>query len=181
MAVKIRLQRHGARNHPFYRLVVADARSPRDGRFIEVVGQYNPTSRKRADELKVKVDRVDYWLNEGAQPTDTARSLINRARREPVAQLTVNAVDIPTEPAAEIVESAEVETDVQEAAIAAEEGAGAVTVTPEPQPEEESEVSAEVVETAEAAVTEEAEETAVVAEATETETADAEEPKSAGA
>ncbi len=72
--VKIRLRRMGAKKRPFYRLVVADSRAARDGRFIEVVGYYDPT----VDPPTIKVDRerIEYWLGTGAQPSDTARALL---------------------------------------------------------------------------------------------------------
>jgi len=74
--VKIRLRRMGAKQHPFYRLVVADSRSPRDGRFIEHLGYYDPMT----DPVKVKidVDKVVKWLQQGAQPSEAARSLLKR-------------------------------------------------------------------------------------------------------
>jgi small subunit ribosomal protein S16 len=75
--VKIRLRRTGRKNQPFYRIVVADSRSPRDGRFIEIIGHYNP--RQKEGGLTVNTERADYWLGVGAQPTDTARSLLRRA------------------------------------------------------------------------------------------------------
>ncbi len=68
MAVKIRLARFGAKKRPFYRIVVADARAPRDGRFIEKIGHYNPMLSE--NRVTVKVDRLKYWLNVGAQATD---------------------------------------------------------------------------------------------------------------
>ncbi|HKH75987.1 MAG TPA: 30S ribosomal protein S16, partial [Rubrobacteraceae bacterium] len=68
MAVKIRLARHGSKKAPFYRIVVADARSPRDGSFIDRVGTYNP--RPIPSELKVDADKAREWLGKGAQPTD---------------------------------------------------------------------------------------------------------------
>ena len=81
--IKIRLQRHGARHAPFYRMVVAPAQSRRDGRFIEVLGTYNPQSSARERELDLKMDRIDHWLGVGAQPTDTANSLIRQGRLSP--------------------------------------------------------------------------------------------------
>ena len=81
--IKIRLQRHGARHAPFYRMVVAPAQSRRDVRFIEVLGTYNPQSSSRDRELDLKMDRVDHWLEVGAQPTDTANSLIRQGRLSP--------------------------------------------------------------------------------------------------
>jgi small subunit ribosomal protein S16 len=76
MAVKIRLARHGAKKSPFYRIVVADTESPRDGRYLENVGTYDPLF----DPAKVtlKSDRVRYWMNQGAKPTDTVRSLLKK-------------------------------------------------------------------------------------------------------
>ena len=88
MAVKIRLQRHGAKHAPVYRLVAADARKPRDGRFIEVLGTYHPKARGQTQALTLKLDRVDYWLSVGAQCSDTAHSLVKQARRDNSASLT---------------------------------------------------------------------------------------------
>ena len=76
MAVKIRLARHAAKKRPFYRVVVADSESPRDGRFIETVGTYNPLQDPA--EVTLKTERVKYWLGQGALPTDTVRSLLKR-------------------------------------------------------------------------------------------------------
>ena len=75
--VKIRLRRMGAKKKPFYRIVVADSRSPRDGRSIEEVGTYNPLTDPA--EVTVKVDRVQEWIKNGAQPTDTVRALLKKA------------------------------------------------------------------------------------------------------
>ena len=72
--VKIRLRRMGAKKAPFYRIIVADSRSPRDGRFIEEVGFYNPMSNPV--ELKVDTEKVEKWLQSGAQPTETVKSLL---------------------------------------------------------------------------------------------------------
>lgn len=74
MAVKIRLKRIGAKKNPFYRIVVADARSPRDGRFVEEIGNYDPMSKK----LVVDGDKALDWIKKGAQPTETVRSLLKR-------------------------------------------------------------------------------------------------------
>ncbi len=76
MAVKIRLNRMGAKKHPFYRIVVADSRAPRDGRFIEIVGNYDST--KDPAVVNVDEEKVLSWLEKGAQPTDTVRSLLSR-------------------------------------------------------------------------------------------------------
>jgi small subunit ribosomal protein S16 len=74
--VKIRLRRVGAKKAPFYRIVVADSRAPRDGRFIEELGTYNPAAD--GEKLKVDMERVQYWVSNGAQPTDTVRGLIKK-------------------------------------------------------------------------------------------------------
>ena len=76
MAVKIRLRRIGAKKQPFYRIVVADSRYPRDGRFIEEIGYYNPVSDPV--EMKINDERAKYWIGVGAQPTDTVRALLKK-------------------------------------------------------------------------------------------------------
>jgi len=73
MSVKIRLARHGAKKRPFYRIVVADNESPRDGKFLEIVGTYNPLPDPA--EINLKEDRVQYWMGQGATPSDTVKSL----------------------------------------------------------------------------------------------------------
>jgi len=77
MAVKIRLRRMGAKKAPFYRVVVADSRSPRDGRFIEEIGYYNPTTEPA--EIKIDAEKALKWLKTGAQPSDTVKNLFKRA------------------------------------------------------------------------------------------------------
>jgi small subunit ribosomal protein S16 len=74
--VRIRLARMGRKKRPFYRVVAADSRAPRDGRFIEILGNYNPMTEPMGIELKL--DRVEHWLSKGAQPSDTVSSLIKR-------------------------------------------------------------------------------------------------------
>ena len=76
MAVRIRLARHGAKKKPFYRIVVADSESPRDGRFLENVGTYDPAYDPA--KVTIKTDRVRYWMDQGALPTDTVRSLLKK-------------------------------------------------------------------------------------------------------
>ena len=76
MGVRIRLARHGKKKAPFYRLIVADSRSPRDGRFIEMLGTYNPMTDPA--EVKVDEDRAMHWLKQGAIPSDTARALLRK-------------------------------------------------------------------------------------------------------
>ena len=83
MAVRIRLKRVGAKNSPFYRIVVADGRSPRDGKFIEELGSYQP--RKAGDNFQLNVDRAQYWISKGAQPSDTVASFLRRAARTAAA------------------------------------------------------------------------------------------------
>ena len=75
--VKIRLRRMGAKKAPFYRIVVADSRYPRDGRFIEEIGYYNPTTDPA--ELKIDAERAQAWVRTGAQPTETVRDLLKKA------------------------------------------------------------------------------------------------------
>ena len=75
--VKIRLRRMGAKKAPYYRIVVADSRSPRDGRFIEEIGTYDPLSE--TNSLRVDTERANYWIANGAQPTDTVRALLKKA------------------------------------------------------------------------------------------------------
>ena len=79
MAVRIRLRRVGTKNVPSYRIVVADGRSPRDGRFIENLGTYDP--RKADVNFKVDLERARYWIQKGAQPSDTVRSILKKAER----------------------------------------------------------------------------------------------------
>ena len=76
MAVKIRLKRMGAKKAPFYRVVVADSRFPRDGRFIEEIGTYNPLTKEK--EFKVDAEKAKKWIANGAQPTDTVRELLKK-------------------------------------------------------------------------------------------------------
>ena len=122
MATKIRLRRMGARNNPFYRLVVADSRFATTGRYLEVLGWYDP--KKAEKNFSVKVDRVDYWLGVGAQMSATTKSLIKKARAgEGVppgaaqsAKLVVEAPvveDVPVEVAAEEAVAEVVETAVE--------------------------------------------------------------------
>ena len=75
--VKIRLKRMGMKKEPFYRVVVTDSRNPRDGRFIEELGYYNPLTNPA--DIKIDVERAKYWLGNGAQPTDTTRGLLKKA------------------------------------------------------------------------------------------------------
>jgi len=79
MSVKIRLKRVGAKNAPVYRIVVADARSPRDGRFIEELGSYHPL--KKGNNYTLDLERANYWVGKGAQPSETVASFIKRSTK----------------------------------------------------------------------------------------------------
>ena len=79
MSVRIRLRREGTTNSPYYKVVVVDSRSPRDGKFIEIVGNYNP--KQAENNVNLDLDRVSYWVGHGAQPSETVSSLIKRAKK----------------------------------------------------------------------------------------------------
>src|SRR5438876_4407442 len=83
MAVAIRLRREGALNRPYYKVVVADSRSPRDGKFIEIIGTYDP--KKAGQNSTLKLDRIEHWISKGAQPSDTVRSLIKKNKNPEAA------------------------------------------------------------------------------------------------
>jgi small subunit ribosomal protein S16 len=83
MAVAIRLRREGALNRPYFKVVVADKRSPRDGKFIEIVGTYDP--KKPGSNSTLKLDRIEHWISKGAQPSDTVRSLIKKNKNPEAA------------------------------------------------------------------------------------------------
>ncbi len=76
MSVKIRLARHGAKKRPYYRIVVTDSESPRDGRYLEAVGSYNPLQDPA--EVTLKTERVKYWIDQGALPSDTVKSILKK-------------------------------------------------------------------------------------------------------
>ena len=142
MAVSIRLRREGARNRPYYKVVVADSRSPRDGKFIEIIGTYDP--KKPDHNSTLKLDRIDHWISQGAQPSDTVRSLIKKNKKQsesapaedtqsatpesatPESAAPVAAAEEP----AVVVEPAAPTTMAEESTIAAESPAA-----PPPQPE----------------------------------------------
>ena len=112
MAVSIRLRREGTKNRPYYKVVVADKRSPRDGKFIETIGTYDP--KKPDHNSTLNIDRVEYWITKGAQPSDTVRSLIKTNRKatataEPASkaeQTEQQSVQEPSPPPAPPTESA---------------------------------------------------------------------------
>ena len=135
--VGIRLSRHGAKKRPFYHIVVTDTRNKRNGRFIERLGFYNPIAVGGEQPLKLALDRVDYWLGQGAQPSERVRQLIRRSRMSDVAtpdvpQEAVSADAAPEKaaPAEEEVAAAEEET------VEAPEEAAAEETTEEAAPEE---------------------------------------------
>src|SRR4029453_8017004 len=80
MSVSIRLRREGAKNSPYYKVVVADKRSPRDGKFIEILGTYDP--KKPDQNSALKLDRIEHWISRGAQASDTVRSLIKKNKKQ---------------------------------------------------------------------------------------------------
>ena len=83
MAVSIRMRREGTTNRPYYRIVVADKQSPRDGKFIEQVGTYDPTKKNNVSTLQV--DRVEFWIKNGAQPSETVASLLKKTKKATAA------------------------------------------------------------------------------------------------
>jgi small subunit ribosomal protein S16 len=119
LAVKIRLARHGAKKAPFYRVVASDGRARRDGRFLEILGRYNP--RTTPSTVEIDLEKVDAWLSKGAQPTEAAGKLIEIARGNKTAPEAVAA------PSKKAVAKAEAEKKAAEdaAAKAAEEAAAA--------------------------------------------------------
>jgi small subunit ribosomal protein S16 len=84
MAVSIRLRREGSKNRPYYRVVVVDSRSPRDGKFIEILGTYDP--KQTGQNSSFDVERAEYWITKGAQPSDTVRSLIKKQKKSVAAE-----------------------------------------------------------------------------------------------
>ena len=97
MSVSIRLRREGAKNRPYYKVVVADSRSPRDGKFIEVIGTYDP--KKPGHNSSLNVERAEFWITKGAQPSDTVRSLIKKNKK------LATATEPPSQPERETSES----------------------------------------------------------------------------
>lgn len=132
MTVRIRLQRHGAKKRPFYRVVAADQRAPRDGRFIELLGTYDPLQEPPA--IRLKKTRVDYWLGVGAKPSETANWLITQLNEGKALDLSEEGAEAAALEAkiasknAKIAErkaaaaaSAKVEADSEDAAAGSEE------------------------------------------------------------
>lgn len=123
MAVRIRMKRMGRTHRPFYRVCVMDSRSPRDGKAIEEVGYYDPMVQNKADRVSLKMERVEYWLSVGAQPSDKVATLIKKVKNNKFGQaaapppLTAPKPEPVPEPAAEetTAEAAEAETSAEEA------------------------------------------------------------------
>ena len=110
MAVKIRLARHGAKKRPYYRVVVADGRMPRDGRYIELVGRYNPLTNPKV--IDINLEKVDEWVAKGAQPTNAVSHLIDIARNgQPVVEKKVKISKKAAAKAAAAAEAAEAEAE----------------------------------------------------------------------
>ena len=82
MSLKIRMARAGTKKRPFYHIVIADSRSPRDGRFIERIGFYNPKAAEHEPKYRIALDRVAHWVGQGAQPSDAVKKLIKRGKAE---------------------------------------------------------------------------------------------------
>jgi len=140
MAMKIRLARGGSKKRPFYRIVAADSRMPRDGRFIEKLGTYNPLLPKDSEErVNMNIERIQYWLGEGAQPTDRISRMLEAAgvvdkkeRSNPnKAKPGKKAVERAEEKAAKAAEAAEAAAAPAEAAAEAEAPAEEAAATEE--------------------------------------------------
>jgi len=97
MAVSIRLRREGTKNRPYYRVVVTDSRSPRDGKFIEILGTYDP--KLTGQNSSFSVERAEYWISKGAQPSDTVRSLIKKQKKTGAAEPASESEQESSEPA----------------------------------------------------------------------------------
>ena len=129
MSVKIRLARGGAKKRPFYSIVIADGRTPRDGRFIEKVGTYNPmVAKDHPDRVTLKTERIRYWLGQGAQPTDRVARFLGQAEIIPMPPIKNNPKK--AQPKAKAQERLRMAQEATEAA------AGAADPAPAPAPAE---------------------------------------------
>ena len=139
MALKIRMSRGGAKRRPFYRIVVADSRKPRDGRFIERLGTYDPMlDRDNPDRVKLNEERIKHWLSQGAQPSDRVARFLGAAKLAPVPSVPEQTKkNQPKAKAQERLRKAEEAASEPEADVAAEEQDG--------EPSESTEGSAEKV------------------------------------
>lgn len=141
MSLKIRLARAGAKKRPFYRIVIADVRSPRDGRFIEVVGTYNPMLPKDSgDRVMLKTERVEHWLSVGAKPTDRVLRFLDAAG---LAKRTPRNNPQKAQPGQKAMERLEAAKEAEEAAKAAAEEAAAAPAEEAPAEEAPAEAPAE--------------------------------------
>jgi len=158
MALKIRLARGGAKKRPFYQIVVADARSPRDGRFVEKVGTYNPMlAQDHQDRIRLNTDRIKHWLSVGAQPTDRVALFLGKAQIIAMPERRDNPMQsAPKAKAQERMKAAEeAHREAEEARKAAAEEAAKPKEEPEaPAVEAIEEVTEEVIEDAPAEETE---------------------------
>ncbi len=132
MAVAIRLRREGALNRPYFKVVVADTRSPRDGKFIEIVGTYDP--KKAGQNSTLKLDRIEHWISKGAQPSDTVRSLIKKTKNPEAAAKKAAAVAAKKAAPAPKPAPVEAEPVTSSAPAAIEPAATPAETTPEPPP-----------------------------------------------
>src|SRR6266478_5020697 len=138
MAVAIRLRREGALNRPYFKVVVTDTRSPRDGKFIEIVGTYDP--KKAGQNSTLKLDRIEHWNSKGAQPADTVRSLIKKTKNPEAAAKKAAAVAAKKAAPAPKPEAAPVEAEpvTSSAPAAIEPAAAPAETTPPPAETEEA-------------------------------------------
>lgn len=131
MALKIRLARGGAKKRPFYQIVVADARSPRDGRFVEKVGTYNPMlPQDNQDRIRLNAERIKHWLSVGAQPTDRVALFLGKAQIIDMPKPANNP--LKSQPKAKAQERMKAE---EQARLEAEEARKAAAAQPAPEPE----------------------------------------------
>ena len=129
MSVKIRLARGGAKKRPFYSIVIADGRTPRDGRFIEKVGTYNPmVAKDHPDRVTLKTERIRYWLGQGAQPTERVARFLGQAEIIPMPPIKNNPKKAQPK--------AKAQERLRMAQEAAEAAAGAADPAPAPAPAE---------------------------------------------
>ena len=140
MAMKIRLARGGSKKRPFYSIVAADSRMPRDGRFIEKLGTYNPLLPKDSEErVKMNMERIEYWLGQGAQPTDRISRFLEAAGKiEKKERANMKKAEPGKKAQERAEEKAQKAADAEEAAKAAEEEAKAAAEAPAEEPVEEA-------------------------------------------
>jgi small subunit ribosomal protein S16 len=136
MAVAIRLRREGALNRPYFKVVVTDTRSPRDGKFIEIVGTYDP--KKAGQNSTLKLDRIEHWISKGAQPSDTVRSLIKKTKNPEAAAKKEAAVAAKKAAVAAKPAPAPVATEPDATPAPVEPTAAPAEATPAPPPPPES-------------------------------------------